>query len=411
MNYIRFAVQLCLVLYVLASCSDHQRDNGGSTSADLGYPQVVIRSYDQAEAWMLSEGQQQEKCRGQLSEVDKNSPGLRELLVCALGREEADQILQFPDENVPDIQDPLAARRLQEFYSSPRFRRCEALTSLLRAEDDKRVRITSRAIIREVANQHRQACFRSGSELPRSVFSRLAVVGKFSGNNLEQIVCMGVLLPDGRVATAKHCFFSRKEVEDFRSARDPSDRTEFLTVNFNQVISDFRLLLPGVSSNALPFRVDDVQPATGGLNYHPNDPRSDLIILRVSGISIPNYGVINLPKQFAPMIVAGFYPGSDLTSLRESVGTSDLPEELARQIVIDNTPGCFIVEIRNDCILHTCQTFGGFSGTPMFQNDGKKYPVSGLHLGSLGKSSNLCGYQRSATVPNRGARLPEQIIK
>jgi len=202
------------------------------------------------------------------------------------------------------------------------------------------------------------ACFRPPTGLPQfeAIRSR---IGAFQGPGDSLPWCTGLLLADGVILSARHCFFD-SESGLFRSAATAegvqfklADESAALPVALSQF--DQR----GATFNYWDDQILVQVPKSGKL-YPALTKSSSLVALGDSPIAWQNR---------TELMVFGIVP------LARALNPTDYPSGLAAPRV----EGCYVAFKGSDCVTHMCSVVPGASGSSIFTADTGRWV--GLHIG------------------------------
>ncbi|WP_156938278.1 hypothetical protein [Mesorhizobium sp. WSM3626] len=319
---------------------------------------------------------------------------------------EYDQWLSRPDVADADITGPPELDKLpsalrSDIISYPRRERgaicsiaVKALRYALRKENDN---LSLGMLLR--AN-YRASCltslYNAGAD---AIFDRLVFF--IDG---DKIACAGIVIKRNLVLTARHCF----------APGERSWMTRFLITGIHPPplrVSD----VPGrkaivLANVGLEYNVRPVQtPFNRNLNgYDPITERDvDYLLVELIGYA----GSPNLLRSGKPRVGSKILIPAFLGEVARLYGESSSAEAAHSSLRGDDSPLCSVLAVIGSCVVHTCQTDGGYSGTPILQKDENEYAVVGIHTGNFGPAAEpACGFTRGKYFSNYGVVFDERQL-
>ncbi|MDW3205831.1 MAG: hypothetical protein R8L07_09815 [Alphaproteobacteria bacterium] len=234
--------------------------------------------------------------------------------------------------------------------------------------------------VSSASSEVNEACFSGIDELPDQVKSSgiLSLVGFLvwrTNDETEVGFCTAMRVDDTRILTAKHCFYHRDDGRD--------GEARFTSAHFEDGKIRFYLLADLNSS----YPVGN----PGGAFLSAFGTKDDTLIVPVAtnGTSVPGYAVRS-PSQLGFASIIGLSSFERKSDWRDRV-----------KVTLDKT--CFVTMPDADgCVVHACNTSGGFSGAPIFgmeasDNGALRPVVFGVHS-KAGREETECGVDEYAFV-------------
>lgn len=191
--------------------------------------------------------------------------------------------------------------------------------------------------------------------------------------------CSGILLSEGRLATVRHCFVDRgtgKLLPSISQATQGAIRFE---------------TADGSRSGAIPS--SSLAPLALGHGYDINLDAVQLdvsVVKKGDALPLPTVRLSSLPDDQQALWVAG--PVNDLLTALRATATPGPNGDWRDGFRWSKYIGaqCRSRARSTDCIYHTCQTFVGFSGSPLITRafmdaSGPVIEYAGLHSGTPGE--------------------------
>lgn len=323
----------------------------------------------------------------------------------------------------PEMQDlpEWLREELIRYPANPAAKRCGIpLGALAAVRSDPRFDANDAAARRRVTligllqHQFRTHCLSINRELELKLsLRRLVYFGEHTDESgALPFFCSGYVLGYDLVITARHCLVN-------------SDRLQYLAgdqAQFTNGTSGTRFPLKvragtaavvfGKMDRSYAYEIPDLAFNRSRMDFDPvADAGADYVIVRLLGFDPTRFpqAPAAAPEVGRPARIPGFYvPQTHVLLLADKPGSGkQLTEDLLGAIRVDTSPLCRIIKIQNSCIVHTCQTEGGYSGTPIFQKkiDGS-FILVGLHAGYFSQKYPACDFGRGDYFPNYGVRLP-----
>lgn len=232
----------------------------------------------------------------------------------------------------------------------------------------------------------------------QEVSSRIGVLVDIAGNWGTPIFCTGFLITEQQIVTARHCFYKPTS----RKSWERADHNDIYFVPFSRPNEKISIAsVSGPSNNNLP-------------HHHKLTEQSEDIafakltesILDQSGNALtplPEYAAL----QEEPLRIVGFYPElayfsnheKELSLYDRSPSHSSFDIQIDK--ILSEPWGDFLfydaremcrawATLNENCIVHTCITVPGFSGSPMFAVREQSMEFVGSHVGVLLKKSSSC---------------------
>lgn len=326
--------------------------------------------------------------------TNTNETALRAFLHCNLGDEAVDQLILFPSDGIGQPNDVDQLTITQEYQESQQFQNCQNSFDVLRRRSIGLIHLSS-TVSEAVFSVYRDNCFDSVEGIPNDIRKRLVFLAEFSGAQLRQIYCSGILVEQNRVVTAKHCLVDPAEIEDFYLSFGKENRD--LAIHNVRIKRNTKIIAPFVQ----PFVFSNILEISSG-PFYPNRPEEDVVSIKLIGDHEKlGHIILDDAEKWDRLAIAGILPISPQEPMLQSNTIEEIVDWVIDRVVVDNRPSCYVAEVKDGCILHQCQTFAGFSGAPVVRlNDGA---ILGFHSASLGIADNVCKFRRSAVIRNRAA--------
>lgn len=198
---------------------------------------------------------------------------------------------------------------------------------------------------------YKSTCFSSLSNLPQALqnsgFGSWAGLLQFGGNKPQ---CSAFLIAPNILETARHCLFN-DDGTPWSWARDVTKIKFYPFGTPNVPVS--------VKSILFPSEIGDIS------NITPVSPASDSIKLILAHPISTRLPPIRAPKVGESLAIGGPF----------TLDGSGNP-------VVTFGRGCVITKVDGNCIVHRCQTMGGFSGSALIALDADgSVAIVGMHLG------------------------------
>jgi hypothetical protein len=225
-------------------------------------------------------------------------------------------------------------------------------------------------------------CFAAPRNDP--MFSKIAGrVGAFSAGGSAPF-CSGTLVEDGKILTARHCFF------DFVQGSLIEPHTAKLTF----AVADGSAVLPIAAS------------ALRAISANPFDAANDWLIVDAPklGKPIPKLGLATNFTDFVEAARANVTPTQlELFSVVPLASTLD-PADFPESIVAFPVSGCYAVVVQPQCITHMCGVVPGGSGASIFSRSTGDPLWAGLHIGPETVENGSCSATPEPVASNLGIR-------
>lgn len=324
-------------------------------------------------------------------------------LACTFTNEQIGQLQRYrkPEDKVRDHNSSL----LKDYLNSEKWLDCEAYTDILEAYGRGKLTM-NREALRYAFQKYRASCFVSGDKIDSDIINRLAFIVYFQGERASALICGGVIFSSELVLTARHCFVTRDNIAQLQDNAEEGTRAQ------PQKIAGMRIITPGYKPYIFDFSVENERLPPEAQAFDIVNPMTDWILLRVKGLanSVDALPVASIDEQRRDFLeVAGIF--ANIRSINRAIRDGSLPDELRNQIVFEKSPTCNVVSLKNNCLVHACQTMRSFSGSPIFSRSDGVYKLAGLHLGYMSIEDNVCGFRRSSIITNRGISLTRLLSR
>ena len=243
-----------------------------------------------------------------------------------------------------------------------------------------------------------RSCMTSGEaqpHVPDPTLPRISIVAFLLD---ETPFCSGMLLDEGRLVTVRHCFVDRgsgKLLTPISQAKQGSIRFETVDGSRSGTIQ------PSLLSSL------ELSP---GFDIDQDSVQLDVSVASKSNAApLPRVRLRSLTDDQQALWVAG--PVNDLRTALVATATPGLSGDWRDGFRWSKYIGaqCRSRARSSDCIYHTCQTFVGFSGSPLItqvlkDESGPIIEYAGLHSGTPGRHPK--GFERCLT-PQAGHSLSD----
>ena len=219
--------------------------------------------------------------------------------------------------------------------------------------------------------------------------------GILINGTLRPILGMGVQIEKNRIYTARHVTYQRLADGSYRLLD----------------IAKLAYLPYGTTAQVIPFTGE----STGSKGeFDINDVANDQIQLQLANSFDPGVSFATIRKSTtgtlpapANIIIPSFFIILAATKENNNGNSTLNPRNWSNYVVMDNRPSCKMITTNGKCILHSCNTIGGVSGSPIFLKEdgaGNTIPtVIAVHHGEASqKSAKQCSVD-SGTFLNTGA--------
>lgn len=355
---------------------------------------VIVTSAQEVDEMILQRQAEVDACEKEFP-YDPENPLDPKHLSCTFTSKQIDQMRRYtgPEHILGAHKSPL----VDQYWDSEKGKKCMAFTDILEAHAGGKIALRSEALS-YAFHGYRESCFLSGDSIDEDIFSRLAFLVDFEGDRASSLICAGVIFSPELVLTARHCFVSlcgSAEEERLQPQKNLGAR----------------IVAPGYEPHIFNYEIENERLPVEDQVLDIADPTTDWILLRVNGLApdVEQLPVGVLDEQKRDFLkVPGIF--ADTRSLNHAIDEDNLPAEVRKQAVIEKSPACHVVSLRNGCLVHSCQTMKSFSGSPIFSVEDGVNKLSGLHLGYMGPQDNVCDFRRSSIISNRGIPLADLLL-
>lgn len=215
---------------------------------------------------------------------------------------------------------------------------------------------------------------------------------------LRPILGMGVQIEKNRIYTARHVTYQRQADDSYRLL----DITKLAYLPYGSTAQVIPLTGESTGSNG-EFDINDIANDQIQLQLASSfDPGVKFATIRKSTTStLPAPSNIIIPSFF--IILAAAKENNNGNSTLTSRNWSNY-------VAMDNRPSCKMITTNGKCILHSCNTIGGVSGSPIFlKEDGADNTlptVIAVHHGAASQNSakqcsaDLGAFLNTGAIPN-----------
>lgn len=317
---------------------------------------------------------------------------------------------------------PAALRQSIEAYrNSPGFKACSSSAIALRSFQQANqldglfstvagLSQESRSKYRSVFQAYDNACLSKppypspppADEITQDIRDRLGVLLSSDGKPF----CNGFLL-GSFILTARHCFLSATSLQK--------------TIQNNPInIGDqeIDLQIPDGATfvtieKRTQFKLESLSEAKHPETYNkkavtiPNKLEHDWILLSVEGANSRFKQGFHNAQMWDRLFILGVNPLH--LEFREANAKQTLYADSMR---FDDSPFCAVMMINTACIVHSCQTMRGLSGSPVFRLSGNgRLQIVGIQVGvgAQALSNRSCNTPYAQYLPNLAIQLPKEI--
>ncbi|WP_240232079.1 trypsin-like serine peptidase [Devosia lacusdianchii] len=312
------------------------------------------------------------------------------------------ELAAFPDYEPPPLPEALWAE-IEAYMASERYTLCDAAVARLGALEGSSETISEDelAYMGAVYTVYLDNCLGKASIVDAGISDRLVLLTSSFRTGIPAVYCAGFNIAGPYVLTAKHCLVERQTLEDFAQDYGAGNTTERIT-NVN-VLPESVALVAGIAPHRFAFDIAPADEVEQDLAFNPNLPLTDLVILKLQDFPAGPEPFATAPTSYGDRlaIYGGFFSAAGIKDMPNDALALDLRSSLR----VDTAPTCRVYFVGNGCIHHGCQTFAGFSGSPIFVEKGAGWALAGVHAGSAAPEANLCAYPRTTFFPNYGVDL------
>jgi hypothetical protein len=276
----------------------------------------------------------------------------------------------------------------------------------------------SDAIIKSI-QKHNQDCLSAFNE-KSPLFTKnpdLSSVGVLYSLSERSFYCTATLISNKMLITARHCAYLPSASDS--SSGFSSEIAMGYQINKASDIYFYSLSDPSDPDQVAAFVDETGAPANLSASLSGLEQEGDFVFMNlkksVVGISPAEIGM-KPPVVGQQMIIPGFYAKlgfldglSKLVSKESTVSTPPKMSGWSNYMRYDALSTCKAVVVGKQCIFHACQTEPGWSGAPVFIDNGAgKLVISGIQSGSLPKNSD-CQSDLTVADPvdfNDGSDIP-----
>jgi hypothetical protein len=250
------------------------------------------------------------------------------------------------------------------------------------AERETSLSISALAQLESAWKSMLSKCFAAPQTRP--LFSKVAGrVGAFSAAGGPPF-CTGTLLEDGKILTARHCFF------DFASGTLIEPHLKELTFL--------------VADKSAVLTISPVALRASGTNRF--DATGDWIVIDAPKLNkaIPKLGLARTFRDFSEAAKTKTTPTPlELFSVVPLASTLD-PAKFPASIVGFPVAGCYVVFVQPQCITHMCGVVPGGSGASIFVDSSSEPTWAALHIGPETVDNGSCSATPEPVASNLGIR-------
>jgi V8-like Glu-specific endopeptidase len=232
---------------------------------------------------------------------------------------------------------------------------------------------------------------------PDLVLGVLATVDQ--GKSSPSVFCSALLISAQQVLTARHCFYSRETAAPLPGRVDALVDSRVVLIRASNPIYGQK-----VQGFAKPPAAVETY-LNGELEYGSFTAERDFLVLN---LSVPLAGVP--PVHFRePALDESLWLAGPFALSKSIMATSSRSYSAVDPLAIrwTRSASCQVIAVAGQCLRHTCQTLGRFSGSPIFAKavagrPANEITVVGMHLGASGSGGCADVDRRAAGKGNLG---------
>lgn len=321
--------------------------------------------------------------------------------IAPLSEEQLKELEQFP-ETPPPLSDHVISL-VEAYRATDQAKLCHGSVLLLAAaEVTEASQLPERiAYFAALYNVFMSNCFSPIEPSDTNILDRLVLLSSSYGQGGHSVYCSGFNFRGPFVLTSKHCLVAPQTLHDFLQDYGADNKTDF--IENVRVKPDSIALVGGNPPNTFTFEIAPTSDFAQDLRFNPNLPGTDAVILKLRDFSrnVAAFPIGTVERGDELRIFGNFFVATDVLTRPPE----DLEEDLQSQIRIDDAPTCRAYFVGNGCVYYGCQTFAGFSGSPVLVRRGTEWHLGAIHTGASGTDQRQCGYNRVTIFPNYGVDI------